>query len=253
MPKCIRHCMKVLIPMAGRGKRFEDMGYRFPKPLIDINGKTMIQIVVENLNFNAKHIFICQNEHYEKYSLKEILELISPKCEIIRTNGITNGAACTALLSKKLINDDEELIIANSDQLINWHNQHFLSFLRSNDADGGIVTFIATHPKWSFVKINDDGIVTEVAEKKPISNIATVGIYYFKKGKYFVEAAEEMIEKNIQTNNEFYIAPVYNEMIKKGKKIMHYPIAEMRGLGTPEDLREFLDSLSKSVGNYGQM
>ena len=242
--------MKVLIPMAGKGKRFEEAGYSFPKPLIDVNGKTMIQMIVENLNFAAKHIFICQNEHYEKYSLKEVLEMISPKCEIIRTSGITEGSACTVLLSKKLIDDDEELIIANSDQLINWNNQHFLSFLRSNNADGGIVTFIATHPKWSFVKINDDGIVTEVAEKKPISNIATAGIYYFKKGKYFVEAVEQMIEKNIRTNNEFYIAPVYNEMIKNGKKIMHYPIAEMKGLGTPEDLRRFLDSLPKSDGNY---
>ena len=250
--KYLRHYVKVVIPMAGRGKRFEDAGYSFPKPLIDVNGKTMIQIVVENLNFSAKHIFLCQYEHYEKYSLKEVLEMISPKCEIIRTSGITEGSACTVLLSKKLIDDDEELIIANSDQLINWNNQHFLSFLRSNNADGGIVTFIATHPKWSFVKINDDGIVTEVAEKKPISNIATAGIYYFKKGKYFVEAAEQMIEKNIRTNNEFYIAPVYNEMIKNGKKIMHYPIAEMKGLGTPEDLRRFLDSLPKYGGNYHQ-
>ncbi len=143
--------MKILIPMAGRGKRFEDAGYSFPKPLIDINGKTMIQVIVENLNFPAEHIFICQKEHYENYSLKELLELISPKCKVIKVNEITEGAACTALLAKELINNDEELVIANSDQWINWDNQHFLSFLRENDADGGIVTFYATHPKWSFV------------------------------------------------------------------------------------------------------
>ena len=239
--------MKILIPMAGRGKRFADAGYSFPKPLIDINGKAMIQVIVENLNFPAEHIFLCQNEHYEKYAMKELLELISPNCQIIKVDGITEGAACTALLSKDHINNDEELIIANSDQWIDWNNQHFLSFLRSNDADGGIVTFIATHPKWSFVKINDSNEVIEVAEKKPISNIATVGIYYFKKGRYFVEAAEKMIAKDIRTSNEFYIAPVYNEMIQDKKKIFHYPIAEMRGLGTPEDLSNFLTNINKKT------
>ena len=237
--------MKILIPMAGRGKRFEDAGYSFPKPLIDINGKTMIQIIIENLNFSAEHILICQKEHYEKYALKELLDLITPNCKIIQVSEITEGAACTALLSKESINNDEELIIANSDQWVNWNNQHFLSFLRDNDADGGIVTFYSTHPKWSFVKLDDEGKVTRVAEKKPISNIATVGIYYFKKGKYFVEAAEQMIGKNIRTNNEFYIAPVYNEMIQSNKKILNYPIAEMRGLGTPEDLSKFMENIDK--------
>jgi NDP-sugar pyrophosphorylase family protein len=239
--------MKILIPMAGRGKRFEDAGYSFPKPLIDINGKAMIQVIIENLNFPSEHIFLCQNEHYEKYSLKELLELISPNCKIIKVNEVTEGAACTALLAKELIDNDEELIIANSDQWIDWNNQHFLSFLRNNTADGGIVTFIATHPKWSFVKINDKNEVTEVAEKRPISNIATVGIYYFKKGSYFVKAAEKMIEKDITTNGEFYIAPTYNEMIQEGKKILHYPIAEMRGLGTPEDLSNFLANINKKT------
>ena len=237
--------MKILIPMAGRGKRFEDAGYSFPKPLIDINGKTMIQIIIDNLNFSAEHILICQKEHYEKYALKELLDLITPNCKIIQVSEITEGAACTALLSKESINNDEELIIANSDQWVNWNNQHFLSFLRDNDADGGIVTFYSTHPKWSFVKLDDEGKVTIVAEKKPISNIATVGIYYFKKGKYFVEAAEQMIGKNIRTNNEFYIAPVYNEMIQSNKKILNYPIAEMRGLGTPEDLSKFMENIDK--------
>ena len=173
------------------------------------------------------------------------MDLITPNCKIIQVSEITEGAACTALLSKESINNDEELIIANSDQWVNWNNQHFLSFLRDNDADGGIVTFYSTHPKWIFVKLDDEGKVTRVAEKKPISNIATVGIYYFKKGKYFVEAAEQMIGKNIRTNDEFYIAPVYNEMIQSKKKILNYPIAEMRGLGTPEDLSKFMENIDK--------
>jgi NDP-sugar pyrophosphorylase family protein len=239
--------MKVLIPMAGRGKRFNDAGYSFPKPLIDVNGKPMIQIIVENLNFSDQHIFMVQNDHMKKYSIKEMLDLIKKDSKMVSVNEVTEGAACTVLLAKDLINNDEELIIANSDQWVNWNNQHFLSYLREKNADGGIVTFIATHPKWSFVKINEEGVVMEVAEKKPISNIATVGIYYFKKGSEFVQAAEQMINKNIRTNNEFYVAPVFNEMISSGKKILTYPIAEMRGLGTPEDLKRFMDITDKKT------
>jgi dTDP-glucose pyrophosphorylase len=123
--------------------------------------------------------------------------------------------------------------------------------MRKKEADGGIVTFISTHPKWSYVKINDkDSLVVEVAEKRPISNIATVGIYYYKHGKDFVKAAEQMMEKNIRTNNEFYVAPVFNEMITSGKKIHIYPVAEMKGLGTPEDLLQFLNSPPKTVTSY---
>jgi len=238
--------MNILIPMAGRGKRFEDIGYSFPKPLIDIEGKPMIQLIIENLNLTGKHIFLCQKEHYEKYALDKLLEMLSPNCEIIQIDGITDGAAVTALKAKELINNDEELIIANSDQWINWNPQHFLSFLQNNDADGGVITFISTHPKWSFVKVNESGLITELAEKKPISNIATAGIYYYKHGKTFVEAAEQMITKNIRTNNEFYIAPAYNEIIQNGGKVFHYPVAEMYGLGTPEDLQYFLQNSKKS-------
>ena len=232
--------MHILIPMAGRGKRFEEVGYSFPKPLIDVEGKPMIQIIIENLNLSGKSIFLCQKEHYEKYALDNLLEMLSPNCEIIQIDGITEGAAVTALKAKELINNDEELIIANSDQWINWSPQHFLAFLRNNNADGGIITFISTHPKWSFVKVDESGLVTELAEKKPISNIATVVIYYYKHGKTFGKAAEQMIAKNIRTKNEFYIAPTFNEIILNGGKVFHYPVAEMYGLGTPEDLQYFL-------------
>ena len=243
--------MNVIIPMAGRGKRFEDAGYSFPKPLIDVNGKPMIQIVIENLNFSGKHIFICQEEHVKKYAIKDLLNLLKLNFEIITINKITRGAAETVLLAKDLINNDEELIIANSDQWIDWNNQHFQSFMHNKEADGGIVTFISTHPKWSYVRVSEkDGLVEEVAEKRPISNIATVGIYYYKHGKNFVEAAEQMIKKEICTNNEFYVAPAFNEMIASGKKIHIYPIAEMKGLGTPEDLREFLNSPPRPLKNF---
>jgi HAD superfamily hydrolase (TIGR01509 family) len=170
--------MNVLIPMAGAGSRFAAAGYTFPKPLIEVNGKPMIQVVAENLNVDAHFIYIVQKEHYDKYNLKQLLNLISPGCDIVQVNSLTEGAACTTLLAKELINNDEPLLMANSDQYVEWNSNECLYAFTADGVDGGIVTFRATHPKWSFAKLGDDGFVTEVAEKNPISNIATVGIYY---------------------------------------------------------------------------
>lgn len=236
--------LNVVIPMSGKGSRFEKTGnYTFPKPLIDVNNKPMIQVVVDNLQLKANYIFLVLKEHYDKYALKYLLPLICGKnnCEIIVIDQVTEGCACSVLLAKHLIANEDELIIANSDQWINWSSEHFLNFVHTKNADGAILTFHSTHPKWSFIKIDDDiNIITEVAEKKPISNIASVGIYYWKHGSDFVDSAEKMIEQNIRVNNEFYVAPTYNIMIDNGKKIYNYPVAEMHGLGTPEDLNKFL-------------
>lgn len=235
--------INILVPMAGLGSRFASVGYTFPKPLIEVNNKPMIQVVIDNLNIEGNYIFLVLREHYEKYALKYLLPLICGKnhCEIVIVDSITEGAACTALLAKNFINNNDELIIANSDQYIDWAQEHFLNFVHNKNADGAILTFTATHPKWSFVKINEDTrLITEVAEKKPISQNASVGIYYWKKGSDFIYSAEKMIEQNIRVNNEFYIAPTYNILINDNKKIYNYPIAEMHGLGTPEDLNKFL-------------
>lgn len=236
--------INILLPCAGRGSRFEISGqYTFPKPLIEVNNKPMIQVVVDNLNIKGNYIFLVLRQHYEKYSLKYLLPLICGKnsCEIVIVDTVTEGAACTALIAKQFINNDEELIIANSDQYIDWSEDHFLTFVRNKSADGAIITFIATHPKWSFVKIDENTkLIVEVAEKKPISQNASVGIYYWRKGSDFINSAEKMIEQNIRINNEFYIAPTYNILINENKRIYNYPIAEMHGLGTPEDLNRFL-------------
>jgi len=233
--------MNIIIPMAGAGSRFEKAGYTFPKPLIDVNGKPMIQVVVENLNIQAQYIFIVQKIHYTKYNLEHVLNLICPNCKIIQVEGVTEGAACTSLLAKDLINDSSPLLIANSDQFVDWDSNEFMYSMVGDTIDGGILTFKSTHPKWSYVRLNESGFVVEVAEKKPISNIATVGIYYFKKGSDYIAAAERMISKNIRTNNEFYVCPVFNEMILDEKKIKIFNIPKMWGLGTPEDLNTFLE------------
>ncbi len=234
--------MNVLIPMAGAGSRFEKAGYTFPKPLIDVDGKPMIQVVTDNLNIDARYIFIVQKEHYKKYNLKYLLSLITnDNCEIVQVDGLTEGAACTTLLAKKFIDNDEPLIISNSDQFVEWNSNEFMYSMVADNVDGGMLTFKATHPKWSFAKLNKDGFVCEVAEKKPISNVATVGIYYWAKGSDYVKYAEQMIDKNIRTNNEFYVCPVFNEAIGDDKKIKIFPIDKMWGLGTPEDLKTFIN------------
>lgn len=237
--------VRVLIPMAGAGSRFEKAGFTFPKPLIEVRGKPMIQVVIENLNIDAEHVFIVQKEHYEKYNLKNLLNIISPNCKIVQTQGMTEGAACTTLLAKEYFNDDKSLIIANSDQFIEWDSNEFMYSMIADNIDAGILTFNSTHPKWSYARVNDDGFVSEVAEKNPISNIATVGVYYWKKGSDYAKYAEQMIGKNIRVNNEFYVCPVFNEAIQDGKKIKVFNIEKMWGLGTPEDLDYYLKNKSE--------
>lgn len=233
--------LNIVIPMAGAGSRFEQAGYTFPKPLIDVNGTPMIQVVVNNLNLDGKYTFLVQQSHRRDYNLDLMLNLISNQCNIIEVNGVTEGAACTTLLAKDIINNDNPLILANSDQYVDWNASEFMYKMQEQDVDAGIVCFNSTHPKWSFAKINKDGYVTEVAEKQPISDIATVGIYFWKKGSDYVKYAEQMIKKNIRYNNEFYVCPVFNEAIADGKKVKIFAVEKMWGIGTPEDLNYFLE------------
>jgi dTDP-glucose pyrophosphorylase len=236
----------VLIPMAGAGSRFAKAGYTFPKPLIPINNKPMIQVVVENLDIDdADYVFLVQKEHYETYKLDMVLNLIKPGCTIVQVDGLTEGAACTTLFAKEFIDNDRPLIIANSDQYIEFDKISFNYLLSDLDADGTILTFNSTHPKWSFVQLDIDGYVTRLAEKEPISDIATVGIYIWSKGSDYVRYAEQMIGKNMRVNGEFYIAPTYNEAINEGKKINTFKIDRMWGTGIPEDLDFFLKHYSK--------
>ena len=237
--------MNVIVPMAGAGSRFAQAGYTFPKPLIEVNGKPMIQFVVENLNVEANYIFLVQEEHYEKYSLQYLLNLIAPNCTIVKVNGITEGAACTTLLAREYIDNGDPLLIANSDQFVEWNSNECLYAFNADGIDGGIVTFESTHPKWSYARVGADGFVSEVAEKRPISNNATVGIYFWKRGSDYIKYAEQMINKNIRTNNEFYVCPVFNEAIGDGKKIRVKHVEKMWGLGTPEDLNYFLKHYEK--------
>ena len=241
--------LNIVVPMAGRGSRFSNAGYKMPKPLIDVHGHYMIEYVTKNLTPQIEHrfIYICQEEHLEKYQLEKYLRQIAPNCVVVTVDHITEGAACTVLLAEGYINSNDSLMIANSDQYIDTDINHYLR--QMNNYDGLIMTMPANDPKWSFIKVDEKNLVSMVREKEVISNEATVGVYNYKHGKDFVKYAHLMIEKNIRVNNEFYVAPVYNEMIDAGMKIAYFDVGEkMYGLGTPEDLSEFLKTeLSKTV------
>lgn len=240
IPKWENKKMNVLIPMAGAGSRFQKAGYTFPKPLIDVNGMPMIQRVIANLNIDANYIFVVQKEHREKYHLDTMFKLFVSNFTVIETEGVTEGAACTVLLAKEHINNDQPLFMANADQLIEWNSNDFMYRMQEQKSDGCIITFTSAHPMFSFAKTDENGTVTEVAEKNPISNQATTGHYYWTKGSDFVKYAEQMIQSNKRVNNEFYVCPVYNEAIQDGRIIKTYHIDRMWSLGTPEDLNHYL-------------
>lgn len=238
--------LNIVIPMAGRGSRFAKEGYVMPKPLIDVHGKPMIEVVTNNIRPECEHrfIYLCLQEHLEKYDLANRLKEMSPNCIVVPVNQVTEGAACTVLLAEKYIDNGDMLMMANSDQYVDIDINEYIRAIE--DSDGLIMTMYADDPKWSFIKYDDRKYVTIVREKEVISNEATVGIYNFKKGSDFVKYAHQMIDKNIRVNNEFYVAPVYNEMIAVGKKVRFYNIGSedhgMYGLGIPSDLVKFLDN-----------
>jgi len=234
--------LNILVPMAGAGTRFSEAGYTFPKPLIEIHKKTMIQLVLDSLNIKANYIFIVQSKHQKKYNINSLLKTLYPTSIILETNGVTKGAACTTLLAKKFIDNSNRLIIANSDQFIEWNPGKTMYDIYAKNVDGAILVFKSLHPKWSYAKVDANDYVVEVAEKKVISDLATVGVYYWRRGSDYIKYAKNMIKKNIKTNGEFYVCPVFNEAILEKKRIKVAHVDNMWGLGTPEDLNYFKEN-----------
>jgi dTDP-glucose pyrophosphorylase len=231
--------INVIIPMAGAGKRFADVGYTIPKPFIPVKGKPMVQSVVENLNIDGNYIFIIQKEHSVGGNLQIFLNSIKPGCVIIEVDELTQGPACTALLAENYI-DNNPLIIVNCDQMIHdFDVTKLIEFSNVNNTDGVLGAFISTSKKNSYMKLDPQGEVTEVKEKIVISNTATNGLHFWNNGKDFVSSTKEMIEAGEKYNNEFYIAPTYNYLIKNGKKILPYFYNLHFPIGTPEDLNKY--------------
>lgn len=226
--------------MAGAGSRFVEKGYTVPKPLIDFNGKAMIEHVVDNLNIDAKYTFIVQQEHIDKFDVDKLLRRIVPNCLIVPLKGQSDGAARSLLSAKSIINNIDPLLIVNSDNLIEWSSIGTMKNFEGKD--GGIILIEASGPKWSYASLDTNGYVTEIAEKIEISTHATTGHYYWGRGHNFVECAEEMIARNIRYKNEFYVAPVYNIAIERGLKIYTQHAEEFWSVGTPEDLNYYLEN-----------
>lgn len=237
--------LNIVIPMAGRGSRFVKEGYSLPKPLIPVHGIPMIKVVTENLKPACEYrfIFLCLAEHIAEYAIHEKLLSMTSNAEIVTVDSVTEGAACTVLLAKHYIDNDDSLMIANSDQWVDIDINDYLKAMSDQKKEGFIMTMWADDPKWSYIRLDNGDKIIEVVEKQVVSNEATVGIYNYACGSYFVKAAESMIAKNIRINGEFYIAPAYNEMIADGMDVGYYNVGKeydgMYGMGIPSDLKLF--------------
>jgi NDP-sugar pyrophosphorylase family protein len=238
--------LNIVVPMAGRGSRFSVAGYTTPKPLLPLGGRPMVQWVIDNIRPERPHrfIFLCLADHLQQYpQVPETLGKICPDCTIIPIETVTEGAACTVLIARALIDSDAPLMIANSDQYVSLDIDDYLAVADRTAADGLIMTFWSDDPKWSYCRLGPDGKVKEVVEKQVVSNDATVGIYNFRRGRDFVRAADRMIASDLRVNGEFYVAPVYNQLIKDGHSIVVAATGRERdgmyGLGVPEDFEFF--------------
>ncbi len=236
--------LQVIVPMAGKASRFQERGYTFPKPLLEIGNESMIEVVLKNLAppAPARFTFVCRKEHVTQFYLGDMLSLIAPGCRVLALEQETAGALCSVLLAMDQVAPDDEVLVANGDQFISTGLESFYAACRQPDIDGCILTFTATHPRWSFAKTNEQGRVIAVAEKRPISKQATVGLYYFRRASDLMEGAETLMLKGLTTSGQFFVAPVYNELILAGKALIthHLPDGAMHSLGTPEDYESFL-------------
>jgi len=242
--------INIIIPMAGLGSRFSDKGYSIAKPFIPVLGKTMIENVISNINIVGNYYLIVRKDHYDLH--RDIIDKIkSANIHFIVIPKLTEGPLSTTLFALDYINNDSPLLIANSDQIIDMSFSDFVNNSVQRNLDGSIITFNDNDPKWSYVELNSDGLVIKAIEKKVISNIATAGVYFFSRGNQFINASVELIVNNDRVNNEFYVCPVYNYMIKRNLKIGIYNIepTKMHGIGTPDDLELYLKYRSKNGKN----
>lgn len=233
--------INVLIPLAGKSMFFDESVNIFPKPLIEICGKTMIEHCLENLALipNARFIFVLREMYVNKYHLDKTIKLLSPNTEFIVLKNDTAGMACSALFAIEYINNDNGLIICNADQILDCDLSKILKYFA--DFDAGVIAFPSIHPRYAYACLDNDGFVVQVAEKVPLSKNAIAGFFYFKHGRYFVESTQSMIYKEIAHEEKYYIAPCLNEMILKNQKIAVYniPAEQYHTFYSPAKITEF--------------
>lgn len=235
--------LNILIPLAGKNQFFSESEYPFPKPLIEFNGKTMIEHLIENfntINEEKQFIFIVNTEDCKKYHLDNVLNILTDhQCKIIKLDNETKGAACSAMMAVEYVDNDEALIIANADQLFDMKLQLVIDSFK--DSDAGVITFESIHPRWSYVRLNKENKVTETAEKRPISKNAIAGFYFFKRGSDFINASSNMIKKDANLNGLYYVAPTLNELVLENRIISIYKVDNetYHTFYTPSKIKEY--------------
>ncbi|RDC54239.1 nucleotidyl transferase [Pedobacter chinensis] len=218
--------LKIIIPLAGSSELFSNAGYYYPKPLIEVNGLPMIEMVLENprmVDSEKSFIFIIKEEDAKRFHLDNTLKILAPNCEIIKLAQNTKGGLCSVLMAIDKISVDDEILILNGDQVIDFNLDTIYKFWSKEDADAGLITFNSVHPRWSYARLIDN-VVVQTAEKNPISNFAIAGAYYFKNASIFFEAAFKSIKEDVHLDGLFYISPVINQYVLKAKKVITYKI-----------------------------
>lgn len=247
--------MRVVVPMAGGDEAFRQKGYTHSKSLIEIDGRALIQHVFERLQAlpDAEFVFIIRKEDASRHHLADVLGLLVPNCRIVYAESQTAGAACTALLAIEHMESNGELVIANGDQLITADLAAAIVDFRKRGLDGGTVVFDSIHPRWSYVRVNHEGFVEEAAEKRPISRTATAGFYYFRRGEDFTQSAMRMIRKDAHVNGQYFVCPVFNEMILRQKRIGIWRIRreEYFSFGTPQGVEVYEQFIGRQPERAG--
>jgi dTDP-glucose pyrophosphorylase len=245
--------MNLVIPIASDSKFFNIEDYGYPKPLIEVLGKTMIEHVIKNLTMSTnfkKIIFIVKQDECEKYHLDSTLNLLSPvKPEIIKLRSDTQGALCSVLLAVEYINNREVLVIANADQIFDGGITSKLKLFKDSDLDAACLTFESVHPRWSYVRVDNQNQIVETAEKRPISKHAIAGLYMYKNGSEFIGHGMDSIRHGSSVDGKYFIAPVFNEFVLSNKKVSHYEIPNdgYHTFYSPLKIEEFESQNSRGV------
>lgn len=246
--------INILIPLGGKSSFFDSHEFPYPKPLIEIQNKTIIQMVIENFSglTEKKFIFVVNKGDCDTHHLDAILSLLTgQQCEIVKLSGETKGAVCSALTAIAYIDNHQQLIIANGDQIIDFDAQQVVKDFEDRVLDAGVITFESVHPKWSYIRADELGNITESAEKRPLSKNAIAGFYYFKHGSDFVNAAMQSIAKDANVNGLYYIAPTLNELILTNKVLGYYkiPAENYHSFYSPQKIKEYEKELEKCSKN----
>jgi len=242
--------MNVVVMMAGSSDGFIKDGYQYPKLLTEVNGKTMVELVIEGMKsittIENNVIVVINKQDDDRYYLGDVIKLILPNSHVMVVSQKTAGAVATSLLTIERIDESTPLLLINGDQVLDYEERIFIDYFVNENADAGTVTFNSVHPRWSYVKTNHRGFVCEAAEKRPISNNATAGFYYFKKSFDYIECAKRLILKDNHLNGLFYICPVFNEMILDQKNIVTYQIdaSKYHSFMSPEKVKQFEQSIT---------